>query len=296
MDYTGFLPCVHVITVQINAIIREIIKRSLHLMLTPGNFVDFQNTRLHYATAGSGPVPLLVFHGFGQDHQAFESWALSLEKEYRLFVFDLYFHGHSIWPGYGPLEKSAWKLIIGKFLEQEKISLFEVAGFSLGGKFALATLEIFPEKIIKIVLLAPDGIKTSLWYSLATYPIAIRNLFKSMILLPGRFYTMVKFLRSIGLVNKGMMRFAESQMDTEEKRKRVYDVWVCFRHLHFDIHYLVTILNQFQIPLLLIIGKYDKVIPVKNMDHLLKGLHQKKFEIIESGHNDLVEKAMKFLL
>jgi len=46
-----------------------------------------------------------------------------------------------------------------RFLGKEKIELFAVVGFSLGGKFALATLEAFTDKVTKVVLLAPDGIK-----------------------------------------------------------------------------------------------------------------------------------------
>ncbi len=210
-------------------------------MLIQENFIEYQGSRLHYAKAGLGPTPLLIFHGFGQDHQVFEHWVQTLEKDYRLYVFDLYFHGQSTWPIRQPLEKNEWRKIMTQFLEQEKITFFEAAGFSLGGKFALATVESFPEKVKKIILLAPDGIKTSFWYSLATYPIAMRNLFKSMVIKPGRFFALVKFLRPIGLVNKGILRFAESQMDTEEKRRRVYYSWVYFRHLRFDIPQMATI-------------------------------------------------------
>lgn len=265
-------------------------------MLVQDNFVDYRGSRLHYAKAGLGPAPLLIFHGFGQDHQVFEHWVKALENHYRLYVFDLYFHGQSTWPSRQPLEKSDWIKIMAQFFEQEEINSFDVAGFSLGGKFALATLEAYPEKVKKIILLAPDGIKTSFWYSLATYPIAIRNLFKSMVLKPGRFHALIRFFHALGLVNKGIVRFAESQMNTEEKRRRVYFSWVYFRHLRFDIPQMAVLLNQFKIPLLLIMGKYDKVIPVRNMNRLFNRLHQKKLEIIESGHNDLVRNALIFFL
>ena len=259
------------------------------------NFIYYQGSRLHYAVAGNGPRTLLIFHGFGQDHQAFEHWVQTLESECRFYVFDLYFHGQSTWPNRRPLEKNDWKQILTQFLEQEKIDLFELVGFSLGGKFALATLEGFREKVTKITLLAPDGIQTNFWYSFATYPIAIRTLFKSMILNPGRFNGIAKLLRAIGLVDKGLLRFAESQMDTEEKRNRVYYSWVYFRHLRFDIAEIAAILNHHQIPLLMIAGKYDKVIPAENMNRFLKKLDRKQMEIIEAGHNDLIRNAAKYL-
>ena len=257
-------------------------------MLMQENFIYYQGSRLHYAVAGNGPRTLLIFHGFGQDHQAFEHWVQTLESECRFYVFDLYFHGQSTWPNRRPLEKNDWKQILAQFLEQEK---------SLKEKLfkTLATLEAFREKVRKITLLAPDGIKTNFWYNLATYPIAVRTLFKSMVLNPGRFKGLAKFLRAIGMVDKGLLRFAESQMDTEEKRKRVYYSWVYFRHLRFDIAEIAAILNHHQIPLLMIAGKYDKVIPAENMNHFLKRLDRKQMEIIEAGHNDLIRNAAKYL-
>jgi pimeloyl-ACP methyl ester carboxylesterase len=264
-------------------------------MLPQENFIDYQDTRLHYSTAGHGPTPLLLFHGFGQDHKAFDVWISALENKYTMYAFDLYFHGQSTWPLRRPLEKSDWKQIIMQFLGKEKIELFVVVGFSLGGKFALATLEAFTDKVTKVVLLAPDGIKTNLWYNLATYPIAVRLLFKSTVLQPGRFFTLAQFFQRVGLVNKGIVRFAESQMDTEEKRRRVYYSWVYFRHLKFDIPSIATILNQQHIPVLMLVGKYDKVIPIKNMEGLLQRLHQKQIEVLDAGHNDLINASVEFL-
>ena len=264
-------------------------------MLMHENFIDYQGSRLHYDKAGHGPIRLLIFHGFGQDHKVFGVWVKALQNKYTIYAFDLYFHGQSTWPLRRPVGKKDWKQILVLFLEQEKIESFAVAGFSLGAKFALAALETFPDKVKKVILMAPDGIKTSLWYDLATYPIAIRSLFKSMVLKPDRFFAMARFFQRVGLVNKGLLRFAESQMDTEEKRRRVYYSWVYFRHLKFDIPSVAAILNHHLIPLLMLVGQFDKVIPAKNMEGLLKRLHLKQFEIIDAGHNELVKAAVELI-
>lgn len=263
-------------------------------MLLQENFIDYENSRLHYAKAGSGAIPLLVFHGFGQNHKVFEQGVQALGNEYSLFAFDLYFHGQSTWPDRRALGKREWKEIINSFLRKENIDRFSVLGFSLGGKFALGTLEAFPEKIKSLFLLAPDGIKTSLWYNLATYPLAGRHLFKSMILKPGRLFGIVKMLRALNLVDKGVLRFAESQMNTEEKRRRVYYSWVCFRHLKFNLANIAHLLNSHQVPVIIFVGKYDKIIEAKNMNCLLRRVANHRFEIVEAGHNDLLEKVLPF--
>jgi pimeloyl-ACP methyl ester carboxylesterase len=265
------------------------------LPLPTSSYIYYSNSQLFYAKTGTGKKILLLFHGFGQDHRAFQSWAEFLKEQYTLYIFDLFFHGQSTWASREALEKGDWKEIITLFLQQENITEFEIAGFSMGGKFAMASLEAFPEKIKKLTLLAPDGIKTSFWYSLATYPIVIRALFKSMILHPNRLYRITKSLRSLGLVDKGLLRFVESQMDTEEKRNRVYFSWVYFRHLKFDLNKIASLLNEQQIPFTLIVGQHDKVIQPKNMDGFIQKIKSKRLEIIEAGHNDLIKKALEYL-
>ena len=48
-----------------------------------------------------------------------------------------------------------------------------------------------------------------------------------------------------------------------------------------------------EVPLL--VGKYDKVIPIKNMEGLLQRLHQKQIEVLDAGHNDLINASVEFL-
>jgi pimeloyl-ACP methyl ester carboxylesterase len=258
----------------------------------PSKVFHFKNSVLHYTTLGNGPQHLLLFHGFGQDNRSYNALANVLSSNYTAYIFDLYFHGQSHWGhGESPLEKAHWKETIQEFLKETKVQNFSLAGFSLGGKFALATLEAFPEKTKGIILLAPDGIKTSFWYSLATYPIIFRKIFRSMIDHPDRFSSLVKMLHGWGIVDKGLLKFAEFQMNSEEKRERVYFSWVVFRRLHFDLNKIADLINTYRIPLTIIVGQYDKVIKPKNMQPLLKKVHRYVFETPEVGHTGLIAES-----
>lgn len=251
---------------------------------------------LHYVKAGTGDKKMLVFHGFGQDNKVFSSLIAELSEQYTLFVFDLFFHGKSKWShGEKPLEKDQWKKMINLFLNENEIERFSLAGFSLGGKFVLATLETFADKVEKIVLIAPDGIKTSFWYSLATYPGMLRKFFRTMIFHPERFFTMATLANKLKLADKGLIRFAEHQMSTEEKRKRVYYSWIVFRHLTFSMQTIAEKINTHHIPLLMIIGKYDKVITGKNMNRLLVRIKNFQMEVLETGHNGLIRESIKLI-
>ena len=243
---------------------------------------------LFYTKLGNGKDVLLLFHGFGQDNTAFTPLAQSLSHRYTCYIFDLYFHGKSKWThNEQPLEKKEWRAILQRFLHENQIDSFSLLGYSMGGKFVLATLEAYADSVQKVFLLAPDGVKTNFWYHLATYPLVMRKLFRSMINHPDRFLSISKTLHRIGIIDKSILRFAEYQMNTTEKRERVYYSWVVFRKLRFNIDALATLVNQHTIPVTIIVGKYDKVITPASMNKFVERLHQPRFIVIETGHNFL---------
>lgn len=261
------------------------------------NFIHYRSNVLHYVKAGNGKQPLLVFHGFGQDHTLYVPLLRSLSPKYTLYIIDLFFHGKSEWnEGERPMKKADWKNIMEVLLRDQHITSFSILAYSLGGKFALATLEACPDRIREIFLLAPDGIKTSFWYSLATYPKAFRSLFKSMILRHERFLWVANKLNQSNLVDKGLIRFADYQMNTEAKRKRVYYSWVVFRHLTFDLKKIATLINDHGIRFTMIVGKYDKVIRPENMQQLLRHVRDYKLEVLESGHTGLIQESLYLLM
>ncbi|HEU5290320.1 MAG TPA: alpha/beta hydrolase, partial [Cyclobacteriaceae bacterium] len=232
--------------------------------------IQHENTILHYGISGTGSKPLLVFHGFGQNHMTFSELFKKISTEYKIYSFDIFFHGNSEWnQNEKPLEKLYWKKLLGIFLRHHKIDRFSVFGFSMGGKFALASLEAFPEKTENIFLLAPDGIKISPWYTLATSNSSTRQLFKSMILKPERFHWIANLAFKLGFIDKGILRFVESQMNTQAKREQVYYSWVVFRYLKFDMSRVASLINSNNIGLTIYVGKYDQVITAKSMEGLL---------------------------
>ena len=261
------------------------------------NFIHHRSNVLHYVKAGNGKQPLLVFHGFGQDHTLYVPLLRSLSPKYTLFIIDLFFHGKSEWnEGERPMKKSDWKNIIEVLLRDQHLTSFSILAYSLGGKFALATLEAYPHQVKDLFLLAPDGIKTSFWYSLATYPKAFRSLFKSMISRYERFLWIANKLNQSNLVDKGLIRFADYQMNTEAKRRRVYFSWVVFRHLTFNLQDIGKLINGNDIRLTMIVGKYDKVIRPENMRKLLQHVRDYRLEVLESGHTGLIQESLYLLM
>jgi pimeloyl-ACP methyl ester carboxylesterase len=239
---------------------------------------------------------MLAFHGFGQGKEVFNAFADALSTNHTVYTFDLFFHGKSEWNYEDqPLEKEFWKEIIQQFLTEENIQSFSVIGYSMGGKFALATLEAFSPEVKEVYLLAPDGIWISPWYSFATASVIMRNLFKSMVIKPKRFQLIANVARTLGLIDKSMFRFTETQMNTEEKREQVYRSWITFRKLKFDMDEISANVNSNNISVTIIIGKHDKIFPAKKIKRLLHKIRACRVEVLDSGHNGLIRKSIPLI-
>jgi pimeloyl-ACP methyl ester carboxylesterase len=254
------------------------------------NVINHSKAKLHYKKTGSGPKVMLLFHGFGQDHRAFKHFLLSPSNDYTYYSFDLFFHGGSEWNnGETPIEKVLWKTIFEKFLTENKIEKFSIIAFSLGCRFALACVEALPGQTDKVFLIAPDGIKTSFWYTIATYPWVSRKIFKGMIKYPFLFKMLVHSLYKLHLADKSLLKFAEHQMNTLNKRKRVYYSWVVFRQLKFNLQELIKLINEKNIHVTLIAGKKDAVIKASDINGFVQKLNNGKIEILNTSHHGLLK-------
>ena len=181
------------------------------------------------------------------------------------------------------------------FFEKHGIRQCEVMGFSLGGKFAMITAEMFPEKVDHLHLLAPDGIKTHFSYRFSTYPYLLRKLFKTQVKWPWAFRSLVYIAGTLKLVDAYTLKFAMTQMETRTKRKLVYDSWVVFRHFSPGLKQVANIINQGKTKLTLYLGTYDRVIHQKETRHLTELLAGYELIELSCGHGRMIETAATVL-
>jgi pimeloyl-ACP methyl ester carboxylesterase len=59
---------------------------------------------------------------------------------------------------------------------------------------------------------------------------------------------------------------------------------------------IANLINSNKIRLLVIVGKYDKVIKAESMNRLLQYVDQYELELLDAGHNQLLEKASAGLI
>lgn len=259
-------------------------------------FINLDTSSLKYTIWQGGDKIMLCFHGFGQDHSVFKSVYEVVKGTHTLYSFDAFFHGASQWHrGEEPLKPEHWLSFMCAFFKQEQIDRFEVMGFSMGGKFALITAQLFPERTEHLHLLSPDGIKTHFSYRFSTWAIPFRRLIKTQITNPSVFKGIVLIARKFKLVSNYGLRFAETQMDTEFKRAQVYYAWVVFRHFMPDLQKVADLVNHSDTSLTFYLGKYDKVINKKEMQHLMDLLEDYELKELESGHSRLIERVSEVL-
>ena len=259
-------------------------------------FVRHAAGKLAYRRFGSGSEVWIFFHGFGQCHQDMISFdKLRTSKQSYLFV-DLIYHGQSSWnTSEKALKKEEWKTILLSLLQQESIDTFHLVGYSMGGKFALLSYELLPKPIISLSLLAPDGIKTGLWYSMSNYPSGIHPLFKQVVFRPKRFFTLVDGLKTAGLLQKSLVKFVKTQLETRSKRAQAYLVWKVLGGLHLQLGTIIRQLRQRPIPVTLVLGEFDRMVSPKNLERFTAKVPQLRLLQLPVGHGQLIEATVSYL-
>ncbi len=106
---------------------------------------------------GNGP-PLVMLHGWGQNLKALAPLGELLSPLASPYLFDL--------PGFGGSDAppSVWSAkdyadFLVQSLEEKKIRRFSLLGHSFGGKVALSIALKYPERVEKLVLIAPSGLR-----------------------------------------------------------------------------------------------------------------------------------------
>lgn len=259
-------------------------------------YVLKNSSKLHYRKVGMGPRVLLAFHGYGQSSAYYLAMEAALGQDYTIYAFDLFFHGQSHLHKHNmPLTKEFLAQFIQHFLEKEGVEQFSLMGFSMGGKFALTLVERLPQYIQELFLIAPDGIKTSFWYNIATYPGWLQQLFKRTVLKPEPFFKLLQVLHKYNLVHRSLLRFAHFQMDSTAKRLRVYRSWVGFRDLNFDIREIVALLNRHHVPVTMFLGEYDEIISPRRVAVFVDALEKGELVMLKTGHSNLIQDVADLL-
>lgn len=258
---------------------------------------------LHYHQLGDGPKSLIAFHGVGQTGEdCYRYFSAVLSRKYTIYAIDLNLFGVEGSVPNTPdgattlITKSCWETMLSDFLERQNINHFDLAGFSMGGRFALATLEKFHDRVGKVFLMAPDGVKDHVLYAAATRFAFSRKLLRGLLNRPERLLSIAQIFQKLGFVSRSQVRFAARVLQSPERADAVYYSWVAFRALRFDIPELYKKAQKSHTQVWLFMGQYDEMIKVSDVDALSALLPPNHLVEFDCGHNSVVARTADFLI
>ena len=244
--------------------------------------------RLNYAVWGDGNQPLLAFHGFGRTHADFARFTRPFHDTFRVYSFDIFFHGKSDIgsrsPDGAPLSKIELKELFEAFLAHENLSSASLMGYSLGGRICMCIAEVIPKQIDALYLFAPDGLVVNRWYALLSHYSLGRVAFRTFIKYNAPFYWILNSLYKTKAISEKLRGFVISQIKTPEMQRQVYSVWTFLRKIEPDFDQLGKAMRENEITADIFFGLYDKIIPEKNVRKFRKAYPEIKVNSLRSGH------------
>jgi len=250
-------------------------------------YIEIEGNKLAYVVFNSTVIKTMIcFHGFGQEAKDYD-WFAKAHPEFRLIAIDLFFHGESTLSTSSALTPLGWKSFFDILITNEQINHFSVTGYSMGGRFALTTFSLYPHLTDNIFLVAADGIITSKLFKTATSTALMRRIFKGMINSYPTFIQLSTMLTKLGIINKGLQKFATLHMKNSVERHRIFNSWTSFRELKLSPTAIARISEKHTIPVYIRLGTYDRVIPVSRIKPKLIKNKWLDYKTLEITHHKL---------
>jgi pimeloyl-ACP methyl ester carboxylesterase len=247
-------------------------------------FLPYLTSAFHGIVTGNGEELLICLHGFGESADHFNSLAAALGDTFTVVALDMPLHGKTVWQENRVFEKSDLEAIIEQTLRKFDRSRFSLLGYSMGGRLSLCLIELMPQRIDRLILVAADGLKNNPWHMFVTQTAIGNRIFKYNTNHPQVFFTLINAWRRLGLLNQSVYKFALHRMNEPAKRELVYNVWTNLRRMMPNKERCKQLLAQYNVFTLLIFGKYDRVIPPILGDRFLDGTFPSKIVVLDKGH------------
>jgi pimeloyl-ACP methyl ester carboxylesterase len=245
------------------------------------------NSRIFYSCWGTGSKVLFCFHGYGESAGSFAFLEETLGRDYTLVVIDFPFHGQTQWAGelfFEPRDLVALMEEITLRSSGSKTS-WTLMGYSMGGRVALHLLQLVPERIGKLVLLAPDGLQMNPWYWLATQTRPGNRLFRYTMAHPRWLFFLLRAGNALKWVNPGIYKFTFRYIDDVKVRQDLYIRWTTMRGFRPDLAVVRNIIRSKKIPVRLLYGRYDRIIRAERGERFREGIEELcHLHILPSGH------------
>jgi 4,5:9,10-diseco-3-hydroxy-5,9,17-trioxoandrosta-1(10),2-diene-4-oate hydrolase len=129
-----------------------------------GKFAQVGPHKLHYHELGEG-TPLLFLHGSGPGASGYSNFKRNVStfaaKGHRCLVLDILGYGHSDMPTDVKYTLDFLATTIVGFLDAIEVETCSIIGNSMGGALAALVALDYPDRVEKLVLMAPGGLEAT---------------------------------------------------------------------------------------------------------------------------------------
>ena len=260
-------------------------------LAAPGDLVEVNGMRLHLRDSGPKDAPaVIMIHGFGGSLHSWEPWAQALSTDHRVIRFDLPGCGLSAPDPSGNYTDARSVQLLLALMDQLGIARASIVGHSIGGRIAWTFAAMHPDRVDKLVLVAPDGFASpGFEYGRAPEVPVTVELMR---------YVLPKPLLRMSLAPA----YANASFLSDDLTTRYHDLMLApgsrdaliARMRQTTLVDPVPLLHRIQAPTLLVWGEADAMIPFANSADYLKALaHATLVSLPGVGHLPQEESAAK---
>ncbi len=230
-------------------------------LASPADMIVVQGIHLHVRDTGPRNAPaVLMVHGMGGSLHSWEPWAQGMAPELRVIRLDLPGSGLSGPDPTGDYSDQRSIDVILALMDHLQLDKASVIGHSIGGRMAWRLAATHPERVNKLVLVAPDGFASpGFEYG---KPVDVPSVLQLMR------YALPKWLLRMNL----KPAYANDSAMTDERITRYYELMLApgarqaliARMQQTMLTDPVPLLKRITAPTLLVWGKQDAMIPFSN--------------------------------
>jgi pimeloyl-ACP methyl ester carboxylesterase len=250
-------------------------------------FLYDENIEIKYQEDGEGD-PIIFLHGFGGSSYSWRYIYKEFANKYKAILIDLKGFGLSDKPTDNKYSVNDQADIINSFIQSNQFNNIILVGHSFGGAVALLTYfgSKNKNKIKKLILIDSGGYNQSIPWYIDSLNIPIVNIL-ALSLVPSRFW--VKVVLKMCFYNTS--KISEDMIETYASYLRLPGAHSALikttgQLIPDNIDEITSAFNKIGVPVLLIWGDSDKVIPLSVGNKMHENITNSELVVIRNcGHN-----------